>query len=662
MRLPAFAPDGGFLLIGTHALFVAGLIGGFGALAVQALVVHPLAARAAKLAPDFDAEQPVRRFARAGLLLALATGPLLLWLQTADFAADWQPGTVLATLWPVLRDTRFGHTILVQELAACAALIAALPRAGRAGMSHHAGRAGAALAGLALAAEAAHAHLPSMATSLPGIGFALAVGIAHLLGGGFWVGGLWPFRRLIARAPTSLALQYARGFSIWGRRAVIAVAASGLWQAWVLVADLPGLFGTSYGWMVLIKIALFAVLLGFALRNRYRLVPRLARGGGAAARATLLRSIAWQSLAGIAVLAAAALLASLAPAIHQQPIWPFPIRPSFAAINEDADFRHEVIGAAIAVGGGVVLAGLGFALAGWRRLAAWALGLLLILRAVPHFDLIVVPADPQVYDHSPTQFATASILRGAALFAGHCALCHGATGAGNGPAAAALPIHPADLTAAHLWMHRDGQLFWWIGHGIAMPVGPGMAMPGFKPVLNHADRWALIDYLHAHNAGLVLRRTGHFSPPLQAPAMALTCAAHGARKAGAGAGSLADLAGHFVRLVLGPATPVAGVITVTTDPAAHPAPGLCVAADPTIAPAYAILAGYLAGPDAAAHVAGAAFLIDPAGWLRAVSAPAGTPDARQPGAWQNSAELAALIRRLAAHPITAEAGHAHMAM
>ena len=28
---------------------------------------------------------------------------------------------------------------------------------------------------------------------------------------------------------------------------------------------------------------------------------------------------------------------------------------------------------------------------------------------------------------------------------------------------------PADLTAEHLWAHSDGDLFWYISHGIEMP-------------------------------------------------------------------------------------------------------------------------------------------------------------------------------------------------
>ena len=39
------------------------------------------------------------------------------------------------------------------------------------------------------------------------------------------------------------------------------------------------------------------------------------------------------------------------------------------------------------------------------------------------------------------------------LYAENCALCHGAGGKGDGPAAAGLPVRPADLTAPHLFAH-----------------------------------------------------------------------------------------------------------------------------------------------------------------------------------------------------------------
>ena len=239
-------------------------------------------------------------------------------------------------------------------------------------------------------------------------------------------------------------------------------------------------------------------------------------------------------------------------------------------------------------------------------------------------------------------------MRGASLFPQNCAACHGADGRGDGPLAKSLPVPPADLTAAHLWMHSDGELFWWLAHGIEAPEG-GLAMPGFGSILSDDDRWALIDYVRAHNAGVEYHSAGEWSPPLRAPALQAQCA-------GGRAVSLADLRGGFVRLVIGASSPaVQGVTTIlaTTDPAAHPAAGVCVTGDEDVPRAYAIVAGL-----ASSDISGTEFLIDGEGWLRAVQRPA-----QKPG-WDDPGLLAADIRQLAAHPIPADAGmsHAHMQM
>lgn len=41
---------------------------------------------------------------------------------------------------------------------------------------------------------------------------------------------------------------------------------------------------------------------------------------------------------------------------------------------------------------------------------------------------------------------TPDVKRGQALYATHCVSCHGQTGEGDGPAATALKVRPADLT------------------------------------------------------------------------------------------------------------------------------------------------------------------------------------------------------------------------
>lgn len=85
------------------------------------------------------------------------------------------------------------------------------------------------------------------------------------------------------------------------------------------------------------------------------------------------------------------------------------------------------------------------------------------------------------------------LKRGAALFAARCALCHGATGHGDGPAAQSLDPRPSDFYDAERMSQRSlYSVFSTITLGVE-----GTAMAGFRD-LTEDDRWALA----FHVAGL----------------------------------------------------------------------------------------------------------------------------------------------------------------
>jgi mono/diheme cytochrome c family protein len=69
----------------------------------------------------------------------------------------------------------------------------------------------------------------------------------------------------------------------------------------------------------------------------------------------------------------------------------------------------------------------------------------------------------------------------------NCISCHGASGKGDGPAAAALNPKPADWTSARVQGESEGALFWKISNG----RGP---MPPWKH-LSEKDRWDLVTYV-----------------------------------------------------------------------------------------------------------------------------------------------------------------------
>jgi putative copper resistance protein D len=150
----------------------------------------------------------------------------------------------------------------------------------------------------------------------------------------------------------------------------------------------------------------------------------------------------------------------------------------------------------------------------YRRSAFFAVGLMLCL-AVCWLPLrpAIERAYPTSYYASAEVYAAASVVRGAAVYAENCALCHGATGRGDGPAASRLAIRPADLTEPHLFAHSPGDLFWWVSHGMDEGV-----MPGFASVLNPNQRWDVINFIRARAAGVLAAGIGPEVTTAAAPA------------------------------------------------------------------------------------------------------------------------------------------------
>jgi len=131
--------------------------------------------------------------------------------------------------------------------------------------------------------------------------------VLHLLAAAFWVGALIPLRRA-ALAPASADL--LRYFGNLAAGGVAALILAGTSLAWLLSGSSAALFGTAYGLVLLVKVAIVAVLLGLAAWNKVRLVPALRSEKPGAAHA-LRRSISMEMLAVILILLATATLTSV---------------------------------------------------------------------------------------------------------------------------------------------------------------------------------------------------------------------------------------------------------------------------------------------------------------------------------------------------------------
>src|SRR6202034_1896360 len=102
-------------------------------------------------------------------------------------------------------------------------------------------------------------------------------------------------------APPEAGATAARYFSPMGKLCLYGLVVSAAYQGWSLLGGAAGVIGSAYGWMAIVKAALFAVLFGFAWINRYRLAPALLNAYGDGATRVLVRSIALQTGFGLTI-------------------------------------------------------------------------------------------------------------------------------------------------------------------------------------------------------------------------------------------------------------------------------------------------------------------------------------------------------------------------
>jgi hypothetical protein len=122
-----------------------------------------------------------------------------------------------------------------------------------------------------------------------------------------------------------------RRFSVLGMISVGTLLASGIVNSWYEIGAFNNLFTTSYGQLVLIKIALFAAMVALACVNRFYLTPRLASAG--AVRHLWQTCLAETGL-GFAAVVVVGFLGAMAPASHLHG------HPASGLVPEGAAFIH----------------------------------------------------------------------------------------------------------------------------------------------------------------------------------------------------------------------------------------------------------------------------------------------------------------------------------
>lgn len=549
--------------------------------------------------------------AAISLVTALVSAiPWLLQQALAMSGAHDLAGAAQA-LVPVLLQTQFGHVFLGRVALLLAVTFCLWPHV--IGQRRWATLLGTALSGAAVLLLAATGHVAAMEGS--GRLVSTLVQAAHLAAAGAWLGSLAPLA-LALTLPTSAAIVAVQRFSPLGIGCVSVLAATAWFTSQELVGSVPALLGTPYGHWALAKLALFAAMIALALANRLLLTPSLAHNDAPAARHLRL-SIAAEITLGLAVVMAAGMLAATPPGVHAQPWWPLPFRLSLIALQEQPQLFGTLSLAVVASAAGLLLIFTGAQYRRWRW-PVLATGVALIAAVAPSFRPLAVDAFPTTFWRSPIDYSAQSVASGAQLFARYCSGCHGPQGRG-GPETSSLSNKPRDD-------HADGDVFWWISHGLT-----DRGMPGFAETLDETARWSLIDFIHATTDAARLTGSVAQGPIRRVPAPNFTVECSDGAVV-----TLKDLLGRGVHLIFaGPGSAerlrqlaaietvrqAGGIMTVIVAQGARgeATEPFCEATTPEIAEAYAVFDG---SERAAAGIEGTEFLIDAAGVLRAVGQPA----------------------------------------
>jgi copper resistance protein D len=290
-----------------------------GTLVFRAVVADPALLSAEAVATVMRTQ--IRRLAWVGLAITMVSGAIWLLLVAAVMSGLALSEAITAdVLSTVVNETQFGRVFEIRSLLAI--ILAAglafdrLPPARWLALAS-------ALGLVAAIAWTGHAG------STPGeTGFLhLTADTLHLIAAAAWTGSLIPFVLLLVavrhdpcEASARLARDATQRFSTLGIAAVATVLGSGIVNAWILVGSVNGLIVTQYGRLLMLKIALFAIMVAFAAINRLWLTPRLALPSGSTAHLDALRRLKRNSMIEIAValliFAIVGVLGTLHPAIH----------------------------------------------------------------------------------------------------------------------------------------------------------------------------------------------------------------------------------------------------------------------------------------------------------------------------------------------------------
>nr|WP_203816236.1 copper resistance protein CopC [Actinoplanes ferrugineus] len=241
-----------------------------------------------------------------GLGLVGVSTLMAIWLQVPYTLGTGLGDVRVGDLRDVLGST-FGAVMLVRIGVLCAAALLLRPLlSGKSGES----RTDLALLGVLGVAALATWPLTGHPTASPVAGVSVVIDAIHLAAMSVWLGGLVMLVGFLLRQANERELSAI--LPIWSRWAATAVSAlivAGVVQALIEVSSLDGLINSTYGRLILVKVALAACVVGVAWFSR-----RLVRSGQAEASPRRLRRIVGAELAITAVvLGVTAALVQISP-------------------------------------------------------------------------------------------------------------------------------------------------------------------------------------------------------------------------------------------------------------------------------------------------------------------------------------------------------------
>ena len=303
-------------LIAVRVLHFAATVTLVGAVVFQFHVAEPLLRSASNAAGRYRLARFTRWIWWIGLAFAVVSGAAWLVVLTAQITGD-PVAVALPDTATLLVQTQFGNVAGLR--LAIALLLAAV-------LQWHQ-----LLGGLRwLALGLALCFAGSLAwTGHSGAGdgvagdAAAAADALHVIAASAWIGGLVPLAYVFipaSRPASSLTPAEVAGatrrFSNLGIVCVATLLITGVINTWFIVGSVAILLGSSYGQLLMIKVALFLVMVGIAAINRTWLTPKLS-ASALDTRAKAARRLARNSLIeaglGLAILAIVGALGTLPP-------------------------------------------------------------------------------------------------------------------------------------------------------------------------------------------------------------------------------------------------------------------------------------------------------------------------------------------------------------